>query len=42
MKERLHFYNGEFDIKSSKKGTTILACIPQSELRYNADIPKEK
>lgn len=38
MKERLHFYNGEFEIKSGKRGTTILARIPQSELRYNADI----
>ncbi len=37
MKERLHYYNGNFTIKSDKHGTTVLASIPQSELRYNAD-----
>lgn len=37
MKERLHFYNGDLKIKSDAHGTTVLANIPQSELRYNAD-----
>jgi len=37
MKERLKFYHGKFKISSDDNGTTILASIPQSELRYNAD-----
>lgn len=42
MKERLNFYHGKFTIKADNNGTTILACIPQSELRYNADLKEEK
>lgn len=41
MKERLNFYHGKFTIKSDHTGTTIHACIPQSELRYNADKQEE-
>lgn len=38
MKERLSFYNGVLKVQSSEgKGTSLLARIPQSELRYNAD-----
>jgi len=43
MKERLHFYSGKFDIISGKKGTTILASIPKSELHYtNVDTSKSE
>jgi len=37
MKERLTYYHGKFKVNSDKTGTTILARIPQSKLRYNAD-----
>ncbi len=35
MKERLSFYQGDFKVISKNTGTTVLARIPQSELRYN-------
>jgi two-component system NarL family sensor kinase len=41
MKERLNFYHGKLTIKSDHNGTTIHACIAQSELRYNADKQEE-
>ncbi len=42
MKERLSFYQGDLYISSDKKGTTICARIPQSQLRYNASNTSEK
>ncbi|GGI68377.1 cache domain-containing protein [Shewanella gelidii] len=42
MKERLSFYNGILKVESaSGKGTSLIARIPQSELRYNADTSYE-
>ncbi len=38
MKERVNFYNGELKVESTiGKGVTLMARIPQSELRYRAD-----
>jgi len=38
MKERVNFYNGELKVESTiGKGVTLVARIPQSELRYRAD-----
>lgn len=37
MKERVNFYNGELKVESTiGKGVTLVARIPQSELRYRA------
>ncbi len=41
MKERLTFYKGELQVSSFHGGTTILARIPQSQLRYNASLASE-
>ncbi|ABV35517.1 sensor histidine kinase [Shewanella sediminis HAW-EB3] len=42
MKERLSFYNGELRVESAiGKGVTLIARIPQSELRYQADSTTE-
>ncbi|MCW8865665.1 MAG: cache domain-containing protein [Colwellia sp.] len=41
MKERLSFYKGDFTVISKSKGTTVLARIPQSQLRYNASNASE-
>ncbi len=41
MKERLSFYQGDLTVKSEKGGTTVLARIPQSQLRYNASNASE-
>ncbi len=42
MKERLTFYQGEFKVNSIVSGTSIIARIPQSQLRYNASNASEK
>ncbi|MBL4765763.1 MAG: cache domain-containing protein [Colwellia sp.] len=36
IKERLSFYQGNLTVNSENEGTTVLARIPQSQLRYNA------
>lgn len=41
MKERLSFYQGDLTVNSAHPGTTILARIPQSQLRYNASNASE-
>ena len=41
MKERLSFYQGDLQVHTGKKGTTIYARIPQSQLRYNASTASE-
>jgi two-component system NarL family sensor kinase len=41
IKERLNFYQGNLTVKSEKSGTTVLARIPQSQLRYNASNASE-
>ncbi len=35
IKERLSFYQGNLTVNSKRNGTTVLARIPQSQLRYN-------
>lgn len=35
IKERLSFYQGNLTVNSENNGTTVLARIPQSQLRYN-------
>lgn len=42
MKERLSFYHGDLTVNSKNNGTTVLARIPQSQLRYNASNASEK
>ena len=42
MKERLSFYQGNLTVNSKSNGTTVLARIPQSQLRYNASNASEK
>ncbi|GGI68389.1 cache domain-containing protein [Shewanella gelidii] len=38
MKERLHFYNGQISINSSRThGTSIIARIPKNQLKYYGD-----
>lgn len=34
MKERLNFYQGDLIVKSIESGTTVIARIPQTQLRY--------
>jgi two-component system NarL family sensor kinase len=41
MKERLSFYQGDLTVSSKNIGTTVLARIPQSQLRYNASNASE-
>ncbi len=41
MKERLSFYQGELQVSSFANGTSVLARIPQSQLRYNASNASE-
>jgi two-component system NarL family sensor kinase len=41
MKERLSFYQGDLTVNSEKNGTTVIARIPQSQLRYNASNASE-
>jgi len=41
MKERLSFYQGDLTVNSEHIGTTVLARIPQSQLRYNASNASE-
>ena len=41
MKERLGFYQGELTVNSKSVGTTVLARIPQYQLRYNASNASE-
>lgn len=41
MKERLGFYQGNLTVDSKNNGTTVLARIPQSQLRYNASTTSE-
>jgi two-component system NarL family sensor kinase len=36
IEERLSFYQGDLTVNSDNNGTTVLARIPQSQLRYNA------
>ncbi|KGK00589.1 cache domain-containing protein [Thalassotalea sp. ND16A] len=38
IKERLQFYDGRLEVTSRQGKTSIIARIPQSRLRYNADI----
>lgn len=41
IKERLSFYQGNLTVNSENNGTTVLARIPQSQLRYNASNASE-
>mgnify|MGYP003385389122 FL=1 len=41
IKERLGFYQGNLVVNSEHNGTTVLARIPQSQLRYNASNASE-
>jgi len=41
IKERLYFYQGNLTVNSDDNGTTVLARIPQSQLRYNASHASE-
>ena len=41
MKERLSFYQGDLTVNSESSGTTVLARIPQFQLRYNASNASE-
>jgi len=41
IKERLSFYQGNLTVNSESNGTTVLARIPQSQLRYNASNASE-
>jgi two-component system NarL family sensor kinase len=41
MEERLSFYQGNLTVKSEHSGTTVIARIPQSKLRYNASNQSE-
>jgi two-component system NarL family sensor kinase len=41
IEERLSFYQGNLTVNSDNKGTTVLARIPQSQLRYNASNTSE-
>ncbi|MDX2367151.1 MAG: cache domain-containing protein [Colwellia sp.] len=41
INERLSFYQGKLTVKSEDNGTTIIARIPQSQLRYNASNASE-
>ena len=41
IKERLSFYQGNLTVSSENNGTTVLARIPQSQLRYNASNASE-
>lgn len=41
MKERLSFYQGDLTVSSKDTGTTVLARIPQAQLRYNASNASE-
>lgn len=41
IKERLSFYQGNLTVSSENSGTTVLARIPQSQLRYNASNASE-
>jgi two-component system NarL family sensor kinase len=41
INERLRFYHGNLTVNSENNGTTILARIPQSQLRYNASSTSE-
>ncbi|MGB0895275.1 MAG: cache domain-containing protein [Parashewanella sp.] len=42
MKERLSFYQGQLQVKSTETGTQIIARIPQDQLRYIANNASEK
>jgi two-component system NarL family sensor kinase len=42
MKERLKFYHGNLIVNSEKSGTTVIARIPQAQLRYIANNASEK
>lgn len=41
INERLSFYQGDLTVNSKDNGTTIIARIPQSQLRYNASNASE-
>jgi two-component system NarL family sensor kinase len=41
IEERLRFYQGDLTVNSDSNGTTVLARIPQSQLRYNASNASE-
>ena len=41
IEERLSFYQGDLTVNSDNNGTTVLARIPQSQLRYNASNASE-
>ncbi len=41
INERLNFYQGNLTVNSQDNGTTIIARIPQSQLRYNASNASE-
>ncbi|MCI2284681.1 hypothetical protein L3081_16410 [Colwellia sp. MSW7] len=41
MKERLNFYQGDLIVHSEENGTTVIARIPQTQLRYIANNASE-
>lgn len=41
MQERLNFYQGDLIVKSEESGTTVIARIPQAQLRYIANNASE-